>query len=434
MEHKIIAVSGVAEELGIAPGDLLLSINGEQVRDVVDYEYFTSDEFFTLLIQKQDGSLLEAEVEKDPWEPMGLTFSTGLMSGQRACANHCVFCFVDQLPPSARTSMRFKDDDWRLSFFMGNFVTLTNVGPRELQRIVERRVSPLYISVHATDPALRAFLLGRKEAPILPQLEQLANAGLSFHCQAVLCPGLNDGPALERTIQELFALSPNALSLAVVPVGLTAYRQGLSPLRPYTEEEARAVVQTVEAWQARCLEQAGGRFVFASDEFYCKAKLPVPPAEAYEGFPQIENGVGLMAKFAGEWEEAQPCVPVQSTEVSLATGESSCEFMQNICNTLLPKGVRVRVYPIRNRYFGGYVTVSGLVCGSDLIRELKGKPLGERLLLPDCMLRREEDVFLDNTTLGEVEQALGVPLEVIEVSGYALAKAFGAKDTEDGYE
>jgi putative radical SAM enzyme (TIGR03279 family) len=327
MRHTITSVGGIAQELGIEAGDTLLSINDHPIKDAIDYEYFCAQTHFTMLFETKDGSLLEAEIEKAPDEHMGLAFANSLMSKQRSCINHCIFCFIDQLPDDARDTMRFKDDDWRLSFIMGNYVTLTNVNEQELTRIIERRVSPLYISVHTTNPSLRAFMLGREDAPIMPQLQKLALGGITFHTQAVLCPGINDGQELKKTFDDLFALFPNTLSLAVVPVGLTGHRQGLHPLNAYSTQEAGQVIDFVEHKQKLCLAEKGTRFIYASDEFYLLARRTIPPYETYESFCQIENGVGLLAKFERELDEALPELSPCKRQIYILTGQASQTFM-----------------------------------------------------------------------------------------------------------
>lgn len=417
---------GVGKELGLSRGDEIISIQGESVADVVDYEALCSEEEFSMLIKRADGSFMEALVEKEPWEHMGLEFENGLMSKCRSCANNCVFCFVDQLPPHLRESLHFKDDDWRLSFIMGNFITLTNVGEREFQRILRRKAGPLYISVHTTNHALREKMVGTRHEPILERLKRLSGAGISFHCQAVLCPGLNDGDELDRTMDDLFSLYPHALSFAVVPVGLTGHREGLYPLKAYTREEARDVLRRVERRQEEFLRQ-GTRFVFAADEFYLIAKRPVPKYEAYEEFSQLENGVGLMAKFEYEVEqavdEARPLTKREEREYTLVTGEAAQEFMERMAQKLLTLGARITVVAAKNRVFGGSADVSGLVCGSDILYTLKDDEKRSPVLLPACMLRSERDMFLDSMTVEQLAAALDREIIICDVDGYDFVRA-----------
>lgn len=427
MGHTIFSVEpgSIADQLGILPGDALLSIGGEQIIDWIDYQALCCAGHIRLLTERS-GEQLEYDFEKDPYEPLGLTFGDTLMSGVRNCANRCIFCFVDQLPACARPSMRVKDDDWRLSLMMGNFITLTNVGDRELERIIRRNATPLYISVHATDGDLRAQLLGSPRGRLLmDQLARLARGGISFHLQAVLVPGFNDGAALEKTIADLAALMPAALSLALVPVGLTGHREGLRPIQPFDAAGARAVLEQVDDWQKRLLKAHGARFVYAADEFYLMAGRPFPQDEAYEDYPQIDNGVGLCrllwTEFEAAFEDADIARAIPA-RVALATGVSVAPFMQKLLNAHPIKGVEARVYPVTNRFFGPSVTVSGLIAGADLIEQLRPVE-ADRILITRCMLRDGEDVFLDGVTLEEARRALGRPVVPVERTGEALLNA-----------
>ena len=300
---KSVPEGSLGAELGLLPGDELLTLNGEPVVDVIDYQALLSTEELAL-VYRRGGETLEVDCEKEEWEELGVEFADGLLT-TRVCKNHCIFCFIDQMPPNCRPTLYVKDDDWRMSLMMGNFVTLTNVDEEEMRRIVRRRASPLYISVHATDPEVRRRMMRNPHAGrILDQLRTLRDAGLQFHCQIVLCPGENDGDVLEKTLTDLAALRPAAQSVAVVPVGLTGYRQGLYPLRPFTREEADGVLRQISRWQKKCWKEMGTRFVFASDEFYCLAGRSLPAESCYEDFPQIENGVGLFATLRAEFEDA----------------------------------------------------------------------------------------------------------------------------------
>lgn len=414
MRYKGQVVSDVAkyspaERAGIKRGDTLLSINGDSVIDLVDYEYWNAESVLTVALRRADGTLRVVRVKKDACEPLGLCFATTLMDNMRTCKNRCVFCFIDQMKPGVRTSLHVKDDDWRMSFIMGNYVSLTNVDERELTRMIARRVSPLYVSLHATAPEVRTRMMHNPCAGgVMRQLMRLRDAGLCFHLQIVLCPGLNDGDVLRETLRDVETLLPAARSLAIVPVGLTKYRERLYPLRPYTGEEARALLDEMEAVQARCLSAYGTRLHFLSDEWYLLAGRELPPYEAYEEFEQLENGVGLLRRFARAFTDAlAEKSPLPSAAAfAAAGGVAAAPFMQSLLRALLPYNVTVECYAVQNDYFGGNVNVGGLVTGGDLIRQLTGKLNGRPLLLPRNMLRERADVFLDNVTLAEAEAAL----------------------------
>lgn len=427
MPQKIIAVEpgSIAEQLELRPGDKLVSINGKNVIDWIDYQTFTSEEKIDLVIER-DGEEIEFSLEKDDWEPLGLTFDSQLMSGIRECVNKCIFCFVDQLPACARDSLRVKDDDWRLSLMTGSFVTLTNVSESELQRIVDRHASPLYVSVHATDMKLRAYMLGTERGALLmKQLNRLKAGGIQFHAQAVLCPGINDGPQLEKTIQDLAALYPACQSLALVPVGLTNHREGLCGLRKYTRDEARAVLDAAEKWQKKLLKKFGTSFVFPADEFYLAAKRPIPPDEFYEDYAQIENGIGMMRQLETELEEAYgeaDLTRAKPGKLIIVTGVSVGPFMKGLVRRFQIPGVEIEVISVENHFFGPNVTVTGLLTGSDLIRGLEGRA-ADKVLVTECMLRDQEDVFLDDLTLEEVEKAVGIPFVKVGRRGDELLDA-----------
>ncbi|WP_138295893.1 MULTISPECIES: DUF512 domain-containing protein [unclassified Clostridium] len=433
MNHTIIRVlpGSIAEEVGLERGDALVSINGQPIVDRIDYEYFIAEDALVLQILTKDGQQVEVEIEKDPEEHMGLVFENELMDHMHKCANHCLFCFVDQLPEAARDSLHFKDDDWRLSFLMGNYITLTNVTEREFERILARRPSPMFISVHATDPAVRCHMLGHRQGgKLMDRLHRMAQAGIYFHTQVVFCPGINDAAVLDRTIDELSALYPHCASLAVVPVGLTGHREGLTPLQPVGAMEAEALILQVAAWQEKLLSKLGTRFVFAADEFYTKADHPLPPGEAYEGYPQIENGVGLVRQFQVEFREALAAYPEGIRQIcacSVVTGCSAAPYIAELCDIINSKAAAVRVFPVVNRFFGPSVTVAGLVTGQDILHTLKGAQLGEKVLLPRCMLRSGESVFLDDTPLADLQAALQVPVEVVDVDGAAFFSALQRK-------
>ena len=401
-----------AGRAGILPGDELVSINGVPVVDLIDYEYLTADSILDLAIRTPGSEIRSVAVRKGEYEPLGLSFPTSLMDPVRPCRNRCMFCFVDQMPKGVRSSLSFKDDDWRLSFIMGNYVTLTNISEPEFERIVSRHVSPLYISVHSTEPDLRRRMMSNPTAgELMRKLRKLKDAQIRFHCQIVLCPGINDGDHLIRSIEDLASLAPMASSVAIVPVGLTKYRDGLPSLRGFTSEEARAVIRDVSDRQDGFLQTMGTRFVFLSDEWYLLAGLPLPAADEYEEFPQIENGVGLVRLFEEEFNAAlaEKALPISSGTLHFAGGFSVTEVMTGILKKLESYGFTLNTHPIRNEWFGGNVTVAGLVTGHDLVSQMKDRIDGiDTLYIPGVMLREKDDVFLDDMCLSEAEELLGV--------------------------
>ena len=425
-----VAKGSVAEKAGIHAGDLLLRINGEDLVDEIDYQALTQSGRLSVLVRSPAGVSRTLHVSKKTWEPMGLTLDEREILKPRVCANRCVFCFVDQLPPGMRESLYVRDDDWRLSLMMGNFVTLTNVNDREFDRILRRKASPLYISVHATDPDVRVRLLRNPGAGnILDRLRAMKEHGLHFHGQVVCCPGLNDGPVLHQTIVDLAALHPAALSLAVVPVGLTAHREGLPSVRLFTRDEARALIHDLELIQAYYLRTIGTRFVYAADEFYTIAGMPLPSEEAYEDYPQIENGVGMLRRMAQECEEFYPEIqehfsgmPERKRHVLIPTGVSACSFIRELSERYAPKGTEITVIPVENAFFGKTVTVTGLIVGEDLIHAVRGIP-ADVILISESMLRENTDSFLDNRTLREIQDELGVPCRSVENTGEAFLRA-----------
>jgi len=429
MSHLILSVDprSPAEKAGIRAGDRLTHINGEVVVDFIDYQALTADRRLTVRALRGEEAV-EFAVSKKEYAPLGLNFSTPMMSSTRMCCNKCLFCFVDQLPQHVRETMRVKDDDWRMSLMMGNYVTLTNVSDRELERIIARHASPLYISVHVYDPEMRAKLLQTPRAARLPeQLKKLSDGGIEFHCQAVLCPGLNDGAALEDTISQLSKLE-GALSLALVPVGLTNHREGLTELRKYTADEARAVIEAANVWRERLLEEKGTRFVFPSDEFYLQAGMDVPADEEYEGYGQIDDGVGLLRLLETEFSEAWEELPAEErqanggTKLAVACGVSAAAFLRKLFEEHPVTGAEISVFEVENSFFGPNVTVSGLVTGGDLIgkmREIDSKCV----MITECMLRSEKDKFLDDMTLEAATSALGKPIIPVGRRGDELLDA-----------
>ena len=407
----------------VKPGDELLSVNRHQIRDVLDYKYWTYDK--KLLLEFRDAGKIR--VRKEAGQDLGLNFETYLMDRPTGCANRCVFCFVDQLPRGMRSTLYFKDDDARLSFLTGNYITCTNLSSRELQRICDLRVSPLNISVHATDPELRARLLGNPRGrELMEVLRRFADAGISMDCQIVTVPGWNDGDALLQTMEDLASLHPSVNSVSVVPVGLTRHREGLTPLAPFDPEGARRCVKQVEAFAEKCYVNFGSRLFFCSDELYLKAGLPLPEDEYYEGYPQLENGVGMLrlqeTEFTEALERESDCSPAPA--FSVATGVAAAPFIRSLAEKA---GADCTVYPVPNDFLGHTIDVAGLLTGGDIIRHLRGRDLGARLLLPMTMLRHGEGVFLDDLTPADLERELGVPVVSVEVDGAKLLAAMRGK-------
>lgn len=417
-----------ARRAGVRPGETLTHINGHPIVDVLDYKFYAYDPRLELTLSGPDGGSRTLRVRKEEGEDLGLNFETYLMDRARSCANKCIFCFVDQMPPGMRDTLYFKDDDARLSFLMGNYMTLTNLSQREIQRIIDLRISPVNISVHATDPALRTAMLKNPRAgECLSVMERFAGAGIEMNCQVVACPGINDGPALTRTMEDLGKLHPAVTSVAVVPVGVTKFREGLCRIEPYTKEQAAALIDQVEAFARGSLRERGTSLVWCSDEFYLLAGRELPEKAYYEDLDQLENGVGMLrlllhqAAMGLEKEK-----PERTEPFSIATGLSAAPFVQEIVDNARKQcgNIKGTVYPIVNRFFGETITVSGLITGADLIGQLRGKDLGGRLLIPDNMLRAGEQVFLDDVTVEQVEQALGVTVVPVPAdSGFDLADA-----------
>lgn len=414
MAQKITAVTprSPAQRAGLRPGDELLAIGGAPVIDFLDYQALTAERQLRLRVRR-GGRVQEFHIRKGEYDPLGLEFDRPMMSGMHLCCNRCLFCFVDQLPAHVRPSMRVKDDDWRMSLMMGNYVTLTNVSDRELDRIIARHASPLYISVHAIDPQLRSRILGQaRGARLGDQLRRLSEGGIEFHTQAVLCPGINDGPALEETIERLAAI-PGALSLALVPVGLTGHRSGLTELNTYRPDEARAVIEIANRWREKLLAERGTRFVFPSDEFYLQAGMDVPADEEYEDYAQIDDGVGMLRLLDTEFHQAWCELPAElrrgdgpGKRLICACGVSAADFLRDMFARHPVSGIELQVVAVPNRFFGESVTVSGLVTGGDLTDQLAEVP-GEAVLITECMLRSEGDRFLDDMTLEEAQARIG---------------------------
>ena len=414
-----------AERAGIHPGEKLISINGHMVEDVLDYRFYGYDRDPVLVLEGRDGRQRSVRVKKEDAEELGLNFETYLMDEPRPCSNHCLFCFVDQMAPGCRDTLYFKDDDARLSFLMGNYITLTNLSPREIQRIIDLRISPINVSVHATDPKLRSLLLGNKAgADSLEAMRAFAQAGIVMNGQIVLCPGYNDGPQLQRTMEDMAAWG--FASCSVVPVGLTRFREKLSRLQPVDRECANRTIDQVEAFGKICLEKCGSRLFFCSDELFIRAGRKLPDEAYYEGYVQIENGVGMLRSLIEEFEAGLGLeeAAVEASPFTIATGVSARPYLQELVDRAEKQlGVRGQVIAVENDFFGHTIDVAGLVTGRDLIGQLKGRDLGERLLMPINMLRHGGDVFLDDLHVSDVENALGLPVTVVEQDGFDLLDA-----------
>ncbi len=426
ISHQIaeVAENSIGARAGLRPGDIILEMNGAKIRDIFDYHYYSDDEVVDIKVQGPDGGTRICHVEKGIGQDLGITFENGLMDDYRSCHNQCIFCFIDQMPPGMRDTLYFKDDDTRLSFLQGNYVTLTNISEDDMSRIISYHLAPINISVHTTNPQLRCQMLHNRFAgDILDKIRMLSDAGIEMNAQIVLCKGINDGRELERTIGDLLEFYPFMQSLSVVPVGLTKYREGLYPLEPFAGDDAKEVLGIIRKWQDISREKNGVRFVQASDEWYLLAGESLPSAETYDGYLQLENGVGMLRLLMDEFDEAlkksrrRPFM--RKREISLATGYLAAPFIEEMCGRLKEKFPRVttHVYAIRNDFFGEKITVSGLITGQDLIAQLKEKNLGERLLLPQNMLRCGEEVFLDDLTLTQLKKSLQVQVDIVKSSG-----------------
>ncbi len=407
-----------------AIGDSLISINGKPIVDVLDYKFYAYDARLHVVLRRPDGSEYALELRKAEGGDLGLDFETYLMDRPRSCANNCVFCFIDQLPPGMRKTLYFKDDDARLSFLLGNYITLTNLSQREIQRIIDLHVSPVNISVHTTNPELRCQMLQHPRAgACLDVLERFAEAGIVMNCQIVCCPGLNDGAELDRSMRDLAALHPAVKSVSIVPVGLTRFREGLYPLTPFTPEHAGETIDQVSAFGEDCLARYGSRIFFCGDEMYLKAGRDIPEDAFYEDYTQLENGVGMLRLMETEFCSALKLGdPPDGVEFSLATGTSAGPFFTRLLEMAKQRYPQLRghVYAIENDFFGHSINVTGLITGGDLIAQLKGRELGERLLISQNMLRREEMDFLDDVTLEQASRELGLPIYPVEQDGFAL--------------
>lgn len=447
--HVIKAVDpgSIAEALELAPGDRVLAINGREIEDIFDYQYQVNSKQLVMLVEKTDGDQWELEIEND-YQDLGITFENGLMSDYRSCTNKCIFCFIDQMPPGMRETLYFKDDDSRLSFLQGNYVTLTNMKDHDIRRIIDFKLAPINISVHTTNPELRCRMLHNRFAgEALKKIDILYEAGIPMNGQIVLCRGINDGAELDRTIGDLARYLPCMESVSVVPVGLSKFRDGLYPLEPFDKAAAESALEIIEGWQEKLYAEHGVHFIHASDEFYILAERDLPEEERYDGYPQLENGVGMLRLLDTEVDEALDVIDEEfegeadPERITIATGLLAAPYLEKQAAKIMarhPK-IQIQVIPIRNEFFGELITVAGLITGQDLIKQLSGRDLGDRLLLPVCMFRSGEETFLDDRTREDVQTALQVPVDIVKSSGQDLVDAvLGLIEEEDtdyeGYE
>ncbi len=417
----------IGQEMEIDAGDRLLAVNGEEITDIFDYQYLLQEEYVEVLVEKPDGEEWLLEIDKEYGEDLGIEFENGLMDDYRSCCNKCIFCFIDQMPAGMRETLYFKDDDSRLSFLQGNYVTLTNMSDYDVERIIKYRLSPINISFHTTNPQLRCRMLNNRFAgEALKKADRLYEAGIAMNGQIVLCKGVNDGEELERSISDLTWYLPYLESVSVVPVGLSKYRDGLEPLEPFAREDAEEVLARIHRWQEKIFAEQGVHFIHASDEWYILAGQELPEEARYDGYLQLENGVGMLRLLLNEFDEAlgelrkrEENVRRPAETVSLATGRLAYPYIGGMAGRLeeVCEGLRILVYPITNEFFGERITVSGLLTGQDIVRQLTGKELGGRLLLPQNVLRSGERVFLDDMTVEEMENALQVKVDIVKSSG-----------------
>jgi putative radical SAM enzyme (TIGR03279 family) len=430
---KEVLKNSIADDLKIEAGDFLVSINNTEIQDILDYKYQIFDENITLIIKKASGEEWELEIEKEENEDIGIIFKEQLIEPAKNCANKCIFCFMDQLPKDVRDTLVFKDDDFRLSFFTGNYVTLTNSGYKDLERIVKYHLSPINISVHATDPEVRKMMLNNKNAgKIIEYIKYLTDNGIKVNAQIVLCRGINDGNILDKTISDLSTFFPELLCIAIVPVGLSKYRKGLYKLESFEKESSDAVIKQIEVWQKQFIKKYNSNIVYLADEFYIQAGKEIPPFRHYEDFPQLEDGIGMLAYFTKQFNDY--LYRLQSKEinktVSIITGKITYNYIIEKTKILENKykGLKINVYPIENNFFGKNITVTGLITGGDIINQLKNKDLGEYLIIPNCTLKSDDDVFLDNITLKEVSDKLSCNIVVSANNGKDFIKSIIRKN------
>lgn len=422
--HLITGVEpgSIAEECGLEPGDRIGAVNGHEIEDFFDYQYYIEEEFLRVEVLTKDGEECTLEIEKEEDEDLGLVFESFLMDDYNSCCNKCMFCFIDQMPPGMRETLYFKDDDSRLSFLQGNYITLTNMKEKDIDRVIRYHLAPINISVHTTNPELRCRMLHNRFAgDVMEKIRRFSDAGIPMNSQVVLCKGVNDGEELDRTIRELGDFLPCMESLSVVPVGLTKYRDDLPKLEVFTKEDAKKVLSQIQGWQKHFLGTRGTSFVHASDEWFILAGEEFPPVDYYEGFGQLENGVGMMRLLISEVEERLSELTGDDREksVSIATAKLAFPTIRKLAEQVTAKYPRmhIHVYCIENTFFGEQITVSGLLTGQDIERQLKGRELGDELLLPCNVLKADEDIFLDDMSLSSLSESLQVPVNIIQSEG-----------------
>lgn len=435
MSVKIAAIhdKSIAKDCNIQQGDEILSINGHNINDVLDYQFYCADTELIIDLASPKRGRYQVEINKEEYEDIGLVFDSYLMDKQIHCKNKCIFCFIDQLPKGLRKSLYFKDDDSRLSFLFGNYITLTNITEREINRIIKMHISPINVSVHTTNPELRNKMMGNPKAGhTLQYLKQLSAAGININCQIVLCPGINDGKELERTLSDLSSLYPSLRSIAVVPVGLTRYREGLYKLKGYDKQTASEVIDIIEAFGNSFKKEHGTRLAYPADEFYIKAQRPIPSEDFYEEYAQLENGIGMISLFCSQYLQALDTMelPTKERNITIITGLAAYPFITSLIDETFKRchNLKCKVVAIRNDFFGEKIDVAGLVIGRDIISQLKSEDLGNELIIPSIMLRREGDMFLDDLTVKDIEEELGISINIVPVDGQEFLKAVISSD------
>lgn len=419
---KKVYKNSIADEIGMEQGDIIVSIDGQKLKDILDFKFLSASDEYELEILKKDGSTEIIEIINEDYEELGVEFENGLLDKPRACKNKCMFCFVDQLPRNCmRKTLYFKDDDYRLSALMGNYITLTNLSEEDVDRVVKMHLPRINISIHSVNPEIRSKLLNHKNADVMPYVKRFAEAGITMDCQVVCCPGINDGDDLDNTISTLAEYYPYVQSLSVVPVGLTKYREHLPNLTRFDKIKAEQLIKQVEVHQKRCLDKFGSHFVYASDEFYVKADYPIPSTDVYESFLQIENGVGLLASLKDEFEQAITDFRKFDGKKTIATGVSAAPFIKGLVESVTDN---VKVVSIKNNFLGETITVAGLITAGDLIEQLRGMDLGDELLIPRVMLNHDM-IFLDDKTVDDVEKALNIKVVTVENDGFDLINKIG---------
>lgn len=416
----------IAQEIGLDIGDTILSINGQEINDILDYQFYVEDDFIVLDVKKADGQIWTIEIEKDWDDELGVVFDGIVFDRMKVCKNRCIFCFVDQMPPNMRKTLYVKDDDFRYSFLCGNFITLTNLKEKDWNKIISMRLSPLYVSVHCMNPELRAKMLNNPKAKnIISDLKKLKDAGIEVHTQIVLCPGVNDGEVLKDSIEKLSSFYPSVCSIGIVPVGITGYRENLFPLRSFTSKEAESLIELGYHYQQKFRKKFGKGLVYLADEFFIKGGKPFPPAEYYDDYCQIENGIGLARILLDEFEELIPDLPskIDYKEVYLVTGYSAIPVLEPIIERLnLIEGLDLKLIPVKNNFFGGNVTVTGLLTGSDIIAALKDEYKGKKVIIPRIVCKEGENILLDDVSIEYIETKTAARIYTVDGSASSLVQ------------